>query len=121
MSRNIENSLLAICFIILLIVGVLSIPFVGINLKHGVSDKTGVIVKVDKRGIINQTNEIDFRLGGMSNGSGVMAIAPEHFTVESDDVATQLKQYANKGVELNVVVETKMFYNKFSSENNVVK
>lgn len=107
---TIVTAAIAILFIV-------SIPFVNYNLKTGSSDMVGQVVKIDRRGVICDSNEVDFRLGGFQSGTGVMGMHPEHFAVKDSSLLEKLQAAKNSNSEVNITVETKFVSSRCSGEN----
>ena len=80
------------------------IKVVGIDKTYSEGERTGVLVKLSKKGIVWKTWEGELNLGGMSdNGGGVAVPNIWRFSVADDAIAQQMLQAAQGAKRVTVI------------------
>jgi len=81
----------AIVGILLLIAAPVLSKFVGISTVYSEGERTGVLVKLSKKGFVWKTWEGELNLGGMSDDGGGVAVPNIwRFSVKDDVIAQQM-------------------------------
>lgn len=87
----------------------------GINSPGG-GEKVGQIVRLSKHGFIRQTWEGEIIRGGFQGGSGTMGL-PFDFTIESESMASRVKEFMDSQTEVVIYYRTEGIYSAFRSDS----
>lgn len=97
---------LVIAFIALIIGAIVAVPvakIIGIPIHYSDGDRTGVVVKISKKGLVWKTWEGQMNLGSMStDGNGVAVPSTFLFSVRDDAVVKQIKAAAKDGKRITL-------------------
>jgi hypothetical protein len=91
----------------------------GIPIQYSDGDRTGVVVKLSKKGIIWKTWEGQMNLGAMStDGNGIAVPSVWQFSVADDAVLKQINEAAISGKRITLHYEQPILlpYSKGSSQ-----
>lgn len=80
-------------------------------------EKIGTIVRVQRSGVLTKTWEGQLIRGGMNNGSGVMGIAPFHFTIEDPKLLTAVQAAMEHQTEVLVTYRDEGIYSFSRSDS----
>ncbi len=109
-GRGIRKFLL-ISLLILALAGTAYYFICGLTYSEG--SRSGVLIKISKRGYFFKTYEGELYIGGFSEGAGAMLVAPQifHFSVFRSDEAIY-KQLEQKQGD-RIVIEYKQVFKNF--------
>lgn len=80
-------------------------------------EKIGMIVRLEKSGVLFKTWEGQLIRGGMNDGSGVMGIQPFHFTIEDQRLVDQVREAMENQTEVLITYETEGIYSAARSDS----
>jgi hypothetical protein len=107
---------IVLTFSMIVILGLITLPFIGVNFKNGTGETVGIITDIKHVGTFHNTWEMTVAKVG-SNGTGIMGIEPAHITVESNDISA-IQEIKNKQVEYTFGYDISFLYARWNTESH---
>lgn len=107
---------------IVMILGAMIVPkFIGINIEYSDGERTGVVTKISKKGMMWKTYEGQMNLGGMSaDAGGVMTPNVWDFSATDPAVVKQIEDAANTAKRITIKYSQKIAVPLWEGSTNYI-